>query len=134
MIYNLESFNIEEIQNNVVLKSKNNKKTCCKWLTCLGVFCVVVLLILSFILALLVSLSLYIYIYCKLFQYLSVLLFVVIGVLCIAVQILLFTSIQYVLINTYTNWTCSRIPGSGIQANRTIFLSLLAVCVKVKPF
>jgi hypothetical protein len=36
--------------------------------------------------------------------------------------------------NTYTNWTCSRIPGSGIQAKRTMFLSLLAVWVKVNPF
>lgn len=42
--------------------------------------------------------------------------------------------VYLVFINTYTNWTCSRIPGSGIQAKRTIFLSLLAVCVKVKPF
>lgn len=56
----------QEIQNIVVLKSINNKKTCCKWLTCLDV---VVLLILSYILSFLVSLSLYIYIYCKLFQY-----------------------------------------------------------------
>lgn len=95
----------QEIQNIVVLKSINSKKTCCKWLTCLDVVCVVVLLCCWF------CRSFYHFwcrchstftfiVNCFSIKILIVLLFV--GVVCIAVQIyycLLVTS-MYLSIHT----------------------------------